>query len=239
MFTFKQFAVSQDKTAMKVGTDGVLLGAWTSPPITITNILDIGTGTGLIALMLAQRFENATIDGVEIDLQSSIQAEDNFKASSWGDRITTYNLSIQEFLEVVGDKRYGCIVSNPPYFSNSLKCPDSKRTVARHNNSLSIEALLYCSSKLISSEGVLSVILPIQEGGDLISLSSQFGFKAEHICRVFPTSLSSEPKRLLIDLRFTANDTVCHESNLVIEKDTRFDYTQEYISLTKDFYLKF
>ena len=239
MFTFKQFAVKQDQTAMKVGTDGVLLGAWTTPPMGTSSILDIGTGTGLIALMVAQRFNDCNIDAVEIDSQSCIQAQENFRATSWSSRIEAHNVSIQQFVESVGAKRYECIVSNPPYFSNSLKCPDNKRTVARHNNSLSLEVLLECSSKIIKLDGTLSVILPVQEGCELIDLAAKFGFKTEKLCSIFPTENSKEPKRLLIELRFTTDEIVCTESDLTIEKSERFDYTQEYINLTKEFYLKF
>ena len=239
MFTFKQFAVKQDQTAMKVGTDGVLLGAWAQPPAGVVNILDVGTGTGVIALMMAQRFESCNIDAVEIDSQGATQAEGNFMSSNWSDRISIYNLSIQQFTDEIGDKKYGCVVSNPPYFSNSLKCPDGKRTVARHSGSLSIETLLECSSRVLLSDGVLCVILPTQQGVEMVDLSVKFGFKCVRICRLFPTLLSKEPKRLLIELRLTVDDVICEESDLVIEKETRFDYTQEYMSLTRDFYLKF
>ena len=239
MFTFKQFAVKQDRTAMKVGTDGVLLGAWTTPPVGTSSILDIGTGTGLIALMLAQRFEGCNIDAVEIDMQSSLQAEENFKATNWSDRVEMYNQSIEQFVDSIGEKRYECVVSNPPYFSNSLKCPDGKRTVARHNSSLSLETLLDCSCRALKIDGVLSVVLPVQEGSRLIDLSKDFGFKAERVCRIFPTVNSIEPKRLLIELRLSTEDIACICSDLTIENGERFNYTQDYIDLTKDFYLKF
>ena len=224
---------------MKVGTDGVLLGAWATPPIGATNTLDIGTGSGLIALMLAQRFEDLTIDAVEIDEPSSLQATDNFISSPWSDRITMYNSSIQDFVSDLGIKKYEHIVSNPPYFTNSLKCSDKKRTTARHNDSLSLESLLDCSSRVLSSDGMLSLILPIQEGLELIELSGIYGFKVAKVCRVFPTTLSKEPKRLLIELCLTTRIVECQDSCLIIERETRFDYTQEYVDLTKDFYLKF
>lgn len=239
MFTFKRFEIAQDRTAMKVGTDGVLLGAWATPPLGATDILDIGTGTGVIALMLAQRFEKCQVDGVEIDIQSSLQAKENVASTLWRERITIYNLSVQSFADEIGERRYDSVVSNPPYFSNSLKSPDNKRTTARHNDSLSIEELLISSSRVLKLEGRLSVVLPIQEGEELIKRSIKFGFQTTRVCSVFPTMLSEKPKRLLIELSLTQNKIERQESRLVIEKEKRGDYTEDYIALTKDFYLKF
>lgn len=240
MFKFKQFTIHQDRTAMKVGTDGVLLGAWAPITSMATKVLDIGTGTGLIALMLAQRllksnaYSNFEIDAIDIDQLSIEQATENIKNSPFASRIKTHFKSLQEYSP---SEKYDAIVCNPPYFVASLKCPDTSRTQARHTDSLSFDELLQHSSRLIKEDGSLSVILPINEGNTLINLAPQYGFRLKEKVEVHPTP-TSEPKRLLIHLIKSNNQSIENiKSSLTIEI-SRHQYTPEYIALTREFYLK-
>ena len=257
MFKFKQFTIHQDRTAMKVGTDGVLLGAWAPIAPTANKLLDIGTGTGLIALMLAQRLtqckmQNAKctidaeksnlwrenhelkIDAIDIDLSSIEQATENIKNSLFALYITTHHTSLQEHTTT---EKYDAIVCNPPYFVASLKCPDASRTQARHTDTLSFDDLLQHSARLLNSEGSLSVILPINEGHQLIELAPKYEFTLTQLVHVHPTP-TSEPKRLLMHFikQSTKNSSILN-SKLTIEL-ARHQYTPEYIALTKNFYLK-
>ena len=236
MFKFKQFTIHQDRTAMKVGTDGVLLGAWAPIAPTAQCILDIGTGTGLIALMLAQRYPSLNITAIDIDKSSIEQATENIKNSPFAQYITTHHTSLQSYNP---EEKYDAIVCNPPYFVASLKCPDSQRTQARHTDSLSFDELLSHSARLLNDEGSLSVILPVAEGNQLIALASQYGFTLTQQVHVLPTPTSA-PKRLL--MHFTKKSMVNSQqsivdSQLIIEL-ARHQYTPEYITLTRDFYLK-
>ena len=236
MFKFKQFTIHQDRTAMKVGTDGVLLGAWAPIAPTAQCILDIGTGTGLIALMLAQRYPSLNITAIDIDKSSIEQATENIKNSPFARYITTHHTSLQSYNP---EEKYDAIVCNPPYFVASLKCPDSQRTQARHTDSLSFDELLSHSARLLNDEGSLSVILPVTEGNQLIALASQYGFTLTQQVHVLPTPTSA-PKRLL--MHFTKKSMVNSQqsivdSQLIIEL-ARHQYTPEYITLTRDFYLK-
>lgn len=236
MFKFKQFTIHQDRTAMKVGTDGVLLGAWAPIAPTAQCILDIGTGTGLIALMLAQRYPSLNITAIDIDKSSIEQATENIKNSLFAQYITTHHTSLQSYNP---EEKYDAIVCNPPYFVASLKCPDSQRTQARHTDSLSFDELLSHSARLLNDEGSLSVILPVTEGNQLIALASQYGFTLTQQVHVLPTPTSA-PKRLL--MHFTKKSMVNSQqsivnSQLIIEL-ARHQYTPEYITLTRDFYLK-
>ena len=242
MFKFKQFTIHQDRTAMKVGTDGVLLGAW-APILSSTHrLLDIGTGTGLIALMLAQRIldqnNNSTfkIDAIDIDQSSIEQAAENINNSPFAEFITTHFTALQNYSPT---EKYDTIVCNPPYFVASLKCPDANRTQARHTDSLSFDDLLQHSSRLLNDEGTLSVILPVNEGNQLIQLASQYGFSLAKLVHIHPTP-TSDPKRLLMHFtKQTANSiqSPIEESQLTIEL-ARHQYTPEYTALTRDFYLK-
>ena len=247
MFKFKQFTIHQDRTAMKVGTDGVLLGAWAPISPNTQRLLDIGTGTGLIALMLAQRLTpNSSllnISAIDIDQSSIEQATENIKNSPFAKYITTYHTSLQDYNP---EEKYDAIVCNPPYFVASLKCPDVGRTQARHTDSLSFNDLLSHSARLLNDGGSLSVILPVTEGNQLIALAPQYGFTLTQLVHVLPTP-TSQPKRLLIhftkqstDYRLQSTDNSqlsTLNSQLIIEL-ARHQYTPEYIALTHDFYLK-
>jgi len=230
-FQFKQFKVEQSKAAMKVGTDGVLLGAWVDVENRKT-ALDIGTGTGLIALMLAQKNINLKIDAVELDKSASIQAEFNFKSSPWLSRLKIFNSSIQDFNN---KNKYDLIVSNPPYFDCSFLAKGQQRQIARHTNTLSIDDLIKSAKRLLNRNGKLSLILPYTNSLDFITIAKEHQLYLNRITKVYPTN-TSQVKRALIEFSF--NKDVIREDKLVIEPTNRHEYSKEYIDLTKDFYLK-
>ena len=232
-FKFKQFNIQQDRCAMKIGTDGVLLGAWTSLMKNPDTILDIGAGTGLIALMLAQRSGAETIDALEIDEDAHEQCVDNFEASSWADRLFCYHAGLDEFLDDI-ENQYDLIVSNPPFYSEEVKSGNNARDVARQNQSLPFDELIEGISKLLSPSGVFSTIIPYKKEVQFIDLAKQIGLYPEEITRV-KGNPSSEIKRSL--LLFTFNKKEVLEDELIIEIE-RHQYTKEYIELTKAFYLK-
>jgi tRNA1Val (adenine37-N6)-methyltransferase len=216
---------------MKVGTDGVLLGAWTDVE-KAKNILDVGTGTGLIALMLAQRTENSQIDAIEIDEQAFVQASENVSKTNWKDRIHIFH---NDFLHFNADKKYDLIVSNPPYFSNSLKNPNEKRTLARHTDSLTPIQLLQASKNLLQTDGRLSLILPSTEGYELIKIAEKESLFCAKLTKVIP-KIGAQEKRLLMEFSFQKR--TCTEDELLIENNFRHEYSAQYKNLTKDFYLK-
>lgn len=232
-FKFKQFTIHQDKCAMKVGTDGVLLGAWADCE-NAKNILDVGAGTGLIALMLAQR-SNAKIKAVEIDEAASIQAKENIKKSLWNDRIEIHNMPFQDFSKSINEK-YDLIVSNPPYFQNSLYAPDKKRTDARHNSNLKLDDLLIGVLNLLPEKGKLSIVLPYLEGTLFILKAAENGLYCVRQTKVLPKP-DREPKRLLLE--FMKEKMPLVEQELIIELNKRHEYSEAYKNLTKDFYLAF
>jgi len=231
-FEFKQFTIYQDGSAMKVGTDGVLLGAWADIN-NKKNILDIGTGTGLIAIMAAQRNSNALIDAIEIDSEASKQALENVKRTKWCDRINVINISLQDFIT---DMKYDLIVSNPPFFNNSTKAAEKQRTDARHTYSLPHHEIILFAKNHLSDNGILSLILPIKEGEELIT----FGVNNQLYCSrktfVIPKP-GSQPKRLLLE--FSVHNCDTQIDYFTSETEKRHIYTDEYKKLTKDFYLAF
>lgn len=231
-FQFKKFRIDQDKCSMKVGTDGVLLGAWCDVA-NCKKILDVGTGTGLITLMLAQR-SLANIDGIEIDEEAVIQASANFKNSIWSNRIKIYHSLFQNF---TCEKKYDLIVSNPPFFSNSFKSPIHSRNIARHTESLSFESLIQNSVNHLNDNGKLCVIIPFEMGERFIQLCRQENLMVKRICEV-KTSPLKTPKRLLLEAKKEYNG-LCTKEIITIETGTRHSYSSEYIELTKDFYLNF
>jgi len=232
-FQFKQFTIYQDQCGMKVGTDGVLLGAWTNTD-EAENILDVGTGTGLIAIMMAQR-SSAKVDAVELETAAYRQAIGNVEKCKWKDRIQVYNQSFQEFAKTCKQK-YDLIITNPPYFSNALHATDQKRTNARHDKSLNVEDILYGSQKLLSANGRLNLILPFQEKYQLQQTSKEHKLFCTRITYV-KSLPSKEPKRILLEL--SRKEKPLNENYLVIENNKRHHFTEEYKELTKDFYLYF
>jgi len=231
-FRFKQFAIHQDRCAMKIGTDGVLLGAWTPLKNAPESILDIGTGTGLIALMLAQRCEAETIDALEIDENAYEQCVANFEDSPWGDRLFCYHAGLDEFLDEIEDQ-YDLIISNPPFYAEEVSSGNDSRDRARQNKSLPFSELIEGVSKLLSSSGGFSTIIPYKEEKHFIALALKPGLHCNRITRI-KGNPRSEIKRCLLQFSFSEKEVRGDE--LIIEME-RHHYTQEYIELTKDFYL--
>ena len=218
---------------MKVGTDGVLLGAWT--PITNhpISVLDIGAGTGLIALMLAQRTPADQIDALEIDENAYEQAVDNFESSPWTDRLFCYHAGLDEFMDEPEDE-YDIIVSNPPFYTEDYVSGTESRDQARFESSMPFCDLIEAADLLLSENGIFSVIIPFKEEQNFVALALEFELYPFKITRVKGTP-TSEIKRSLMAFSRQIKDVVADE--LVIEI-TRHNYTPEYIALTKDFYLK-
>lgn len=234
MFSFKQFTINQDRCAMKVGTDGVLLGAWAPLYNNPYRILDVGSGTGLIALMIAQRSFAEQIDAVEIDDEAFTQCVENFENSPWSDRLYCYNASLEEFTEEFFEETtYDLIVSNPPFYVEDYKSGDVQRDKARFTESLLFEQLIACTEGLLSDDGIFSVIIPYKEEPTFINLASEYGLYPFKICRVQGTPDSEIKRSMLAMTRIPAEITF---EKLVIETQ-RHQYTEEYITLTKDFYL--
>jgi len=219
---------------MKVGTDGVLLGAWCSLESLPKTILDIGTGTGIISLMLAQRSSAITIDGVEVDPSAYMQTVDNFENSDWSDRLYCYNTSFQKFVDDTNKETYDLIVSNPPFYTEDYITKNSSRNKARFTSSLTFKELIGGISKILSKSGFFSTIIPFKEESTFICLAEQHSLHLNKICRV-QGNKNSEIKRSL--MTFSFNKVKISETNLIIE-NSRHKYTKEYEELTNNFYLK-
>ena len=215
---------------MKVGTDGVLLGAWAACD-GAKRILDIGTGTGVIALMLAQRNSEAKIHAVEIDETATQRARSNFDMSPWAERLDVECCAVQAFNQ---NEKFDLIISNPPYFVDSLLPPDAKRSTARHTHDLSFEELDKAVCRLLANEGRFALILPTTEFGKYLTITQLYLVRR---CNVYP-KVGADVKRVMAEfaLHETPNPTL---ETITIEQDKRGDYTDEYRALTKDFYLKF
>ena len=264
-FKFKEFTVAQDQCAMKIGTDGVLLGAWTNVDDYPDSILDIGTGTGVIALMLAQRSDAQTIDALELDDKAFEQAAENFENSVWGDRLFCYHAHLYEFATEIDDT-YDIIACNPPFYESNVS-EDSKKLIrsrsqqdgasaesrenARFEDAMPFDLLVGAVAKLLSKNGRFSLILPYEREEGFISLCAQANLRPSRITRVKGTETSAI-KRSLMEFQFfklesglnkggEMGGTFCESEiitdQLIIEK-SRHNYTDEYIALVKDFYLK-
>ena len=231
-FSFKQFTVFHHKCAMKVGIDGVLLGAWADVD-NADAILDIGTGTGLIALMLAQR-SSARIDAIDIDADAVIQANENIQKSPWLSRIEAYEVELQKYV-LKTENRYDLIVSNPPYFVNSTKAPVENRNTARHTDTLTHKELLDNALILLKPTGRICVVLPVNEGLLSVEYAASIGLYCTKQVAVFPKP-GAVAKRLLLE--FSPQFAACVNSEIVIESDVRHQYSPEFTALAKDYYLK-
>lgn len=218
---------------MKVGTDGVLLGAWT-PVNGAQTILDVGSGTGLIALMLAQRAPEAEITGIEIDPEASLQSRQNVQQSPWHDRMQVVHADFRRF--VPGNKcRYDLIVSNPPFFMDSKAAPDHARNVARHTTLLAYSELIEGVLRLLQPEGQFSIILPAQNFQVFSELASSAGLFEIRRLLVYPTP--QKPVARILSVWDQQGKGSCEVEKMVIEVKGRHDYSAEYMSLTRDFYL--
>ena len=254
-FQFRQFTVHQDKCAMKVGTDGTLLGCWVlgvgcwescgHPPTPNTRtptpntqhptprILDIGTGTGLIALIMAQRFPDAHVTGIDIDPSAVLQARDNADNSPFADRVSIIEADVRSY-EVPSGERYDAIVVNPPYFVDSLTCPDRQRTLARHTSTLTYRDLMEAAARLLADDGELSIIIPFDCKPLLEAEAALAGFFKSRECAV-RTTPRKPPRRYLLAFRRHAVEQVEQTSGVIEEQPgVRSDW---YTNLTKDFYL--
>jgi tRNA1Val (adenine37-N6)-methyltransferase len=234
LFSFKKFTVAQDRCAMKIGTDGVLLGAWTPLDNNPNSILDIGTGTGIIALMLAQRSNAQQIDALEIDEDAYEQAVDNFENSPWSEKLYCYHAGLDEFVEEPEDE-YDLIVSNPPFYTEDYKTEDEKRDLARFADAMPFDELLEAVALLLSENGIFSVIIPYKEEENFIVLANDWELYPIKITRVRGAFKTPIIRSLIAFKRFELPVLVADE--LVIEI-SRHEYTDKYIALTKDFYLK-
>ena len=233
-FQLKQFSLEQDRCAMKIGTDGVLLGAWSPIQNNPNSILDIGTGTGIIALMLAQRTSANQIDALEIDEEAYEQATDNFENSPWNDRLYCFHAGLDEFVEEPEDE-YDLIVSNPPFYTDDYKSATEQRDLARFADAMPFEDLIEAADLLLSENGIFSVIIPFKEEENFLALAAAYELYPLKITRVKGTPTTEIKRSLLAFSRNKQNDSLIDE--LIIET-ARHIYTSEYIELTKDFYLK-
>lgn len=233
MFQFKKFNINQDRCAMKVGTDGVLLGAWCPIDNNTFSILDIGAGTGILSLILAQRSNAVQIDAIEIDENAYEQCVENFESSPWGDRLFCFHAGLDEFLEEPEDE-YDLIISNPPFYTEDYKTENEQRDLARFSDALPFKDLVEAANLLLSENGIFAVIIPFKEEEKFIALAKEFELHTFKITRVIGTP-TTEIKRSLLAFSKTQKQTLIDE--LIIET-ARHQYTEEYIDLTKDFYLK-
>ena len=231
-FQFRQFVVRQQRCAMKVGTDGTLLGAWAAAPSGQCRILDIGTGTGLIALMMAQRFPEAEVTGIDIDEDAVTQAVENVSLSPFSERVRIYRQDIVNFTDIIG---FDAIVSNPPYFVDSLACPDDQRTIARHAVSLTYEQLMYQAYRLLKDEGRFSVVVPSDCRAKIEAAACLEGFFTTRVCLI-KTTPRKQPKRQLIEFqKHPVSELDISEGVIEVSPNVRSEWYQQ---LTKEFYIK-
>ena len=223
---------------MKIGTDGILLGAWAQAEQP-QRILDIGTGTGLIALMMAQRFPNAVIDAVEIEPNAAEQAARNFSLSPWPERLNLHHQSIQSFASSdLPDKAYSLIVSNPPWFTDSLKSNERSRNLARHTDSLSHHELLNSVRRLLHSSGRFSAVLPFVDSASFVHSADEVHLVCRRQCHV-RSKPGLSPHRVLLEFEAGPTESPVISQELIIENERHHDYTETFRELTRDFYLRF
>ena len=234
MFQFKQFNINQERCAMKIGTDAVLLGAWCPINNNPFSILDIGAGTGILSLILAQRSNASQIDAIEIEENAYEQCVENFEASHWGDRLFCYHASLNDFINEPEDQ-YDIIISNPPFYSEDYKTDNSQRDLARFQDALPFEALVKATTLLLSENGIFTVIIPFKEENRLLNLCAQAELFPIKMTRVKGTPTGPIIRSLIAFKRYEL--PVLSANELVIES-SRHVYTEAYTKLTRDFYLK-
>lgn len=241
-FRFRQFYINDERCAMKVGTDGVLLGAWAgrfqeNQPL---RILDIGTGSGLIALMLAERFPNAIITAIDIDNEAVEQALENFANSPWSNRLSAHSISLQEFSRIHLDASYShsalydLIVCNPPFFANSLRNPNPQRALARHTDSLPYESLLSDAASLLAREGTLALIYPAETMTQVIEQAMRYNLYPMRLSHIF--SKKGKPERRTL-CEFSHNKSACFDEQTLYLEDDSSNRSEQYKTLTDEFYL--
>ncbi|MBK8700008.1 MAG: methyltransferase [Saprospiraceae bacterium] len=230
-FKFKQFVIKQDNCTMKVNTDGVLLGAWADPS-GASNVLDIGTGTGVIALMMAQKEPSAKITGIEIDESSSLEAMENVSNSKFADRVEIIQRSIQDYAKN-NKKQFDLIISNPPFFTGGTFSANENKANVRHTIKLPHGDLLIAVNTLLHPEGNFALILPYIEGLRFIELAERSKLHLSKLTEV--RHHSDKPVERLLILLQKRKENVKHEELLIMDEDLQ-SYTQQFISLTRDFY---
>ena len=231
-FTFKQFFVAHDRCAMKVGTDGILLGAW-APIARVKRVLDIGAGSGLLALMLAQRTDSSvTVDAVELDVDAAAQAAENIAESPWGERVSIYTADIQQWL-TEQTSRYDLIISNPPYFEQGVECATPQREQARYTSTLDHTTLLSCAAEAITEDGFFCVVLPENIGSVFTEQALSMGWHLRLRTDVAETE-QRPPHRVL--LAFSPRAGECFTDRLIIRGPEQ-QYSEGYTALTQAFYL--
>lgn len=231
-FNFKKFTIKQDKCAMKVGTDGVLLGAWANIPSN-GKIADIGTGTGLLAIMAAQRSITSTITGIEIDEAASHQACDNMKNSPWSDRLSVVTADVNDFYHK-NISEFDCILSNPPYFSEKIKSNKENRNIARHTDSLSFIQLAVSASYMLKEGGNFCIILPSESAFDFISETLKTDLRLKKRTDII-TKTGGTPKRVMMEFVKGNNRIIAEYGQIVL--NCNGEKSEEYRNLTDEFYL--
>lgn len=235
-FRFKQFSVNDSSCAMKVGTDSVLLGAWADYNDN-ASILDVGTGCGLLALMAAQESE-AVVTAIDIDADACRQASENFGNSPWNNRFRCIHLGLEEFTKSHlsnHDQLFDHIITNPPYFINSLKSPDTGRNTARHNDELPLKTLVELSSQLLKDSRKFSIVFPFAESSLLISFATDNALNLSRQLTIIPKQ-GKDPNRILLE--FTKGPVESHETRELAIRDEKGHYTEEYVEMTEKFYLQ-
>ncbi len=228
-FSFKQFTIRQDRCAMKVGTDGVLLGAWAQCPPWVEMVLDVGSGTGVVALMMAQRFPAQRVVGVDLDLDATLQASENARYSPFDARVCVSNLDVRNIRG-----KWGCIVCNPPFYTEDTCSPDAARAMARSAQTLTFEELWQCVDRLLLPDGLFNVIIPAREYVGFHCSAIALGFGLER-CTLVRTTAKKDPKRVLLCYRRGAVECTMRDEIVLTQSDgSRSPQLQE---LTKDFYL--
>jgi tRNA1Val (adenine37-N6)-methyltransferase len=233
-FSFKQFQIRHARSAMKVGTDGVLLGAWADVE-GVHYALDIGAGSGLIAIMLAQRAPAAHIDAVEIDEAAAEEAAENMAGSPFGDRLKCFSLPIQDFVPPPTRRQYDLLVSNPPFFSGGVLSFNESRKVVRHTVKLPHNELLLAVQRLLAPQGRFCLILPLLEGLRFEELAVQYGLYVNRRCSVQPRE-GQPVNRLLLQFVLRKPTGVAEEKLAIYQPESQL-WTPSYCNLTRDFYL--
>ncbi len=253
-FRFQQFLVRQQNCAMKVGTDGVVLGCWARVSGKEQRVLDVGTGTGLISLMIAQRAQQAQVDAVEIDAGACVDAVSNFEGSPFADRLQVYNIDFQSFAENFeknfaknfaenfekgGDnsaQKYDLVVSNPPFFNGTYKSVDAQRTAARHCELLNWDDLLCGVVRVLAPEGRFVVIFPYSDAAVFVAKAALVGLYCTAMLQIFPKP-ERGAKRMALEFSFSRVPAPRVTALTILNSEGR--YTKEYELLTGDFYIRF
>ena len=239
-FQFKQFKINQDQCAMKVSTDACVFGAFVAKhehALNPSNALDIGSGTGLLSLMLAQKLTNTKIDAVEFDIKAAQQCKENFRESSWTSILTVFQESIQVFSNTSNSK-YDLIICNPPFFPNHLKSSNTARLHARHTDLLSFDDLLSSVEMLLADRGNFYGLLPTDQLMVFLSLAASFGFMCSHVLHIRERT-ENKNKRTVFKLQRKTTETLFAKSEELVIRDNQGNYSSEFSQLLKDYYLIF